>query len=219
MADMAVIQLTQLQTPWIAPERTALCIIDVQLDFASPIGLLGQFGLNMEAVQPAIEHCQALVNAAHKAGVPVYFIGLKTAQNTDSAAWKQWMSRQGRDPEVESAICREDTNGCDFYKVRPSALDSVIYKTRYSAFHETEFDQQLQLKNIDTLVFCGVTTECCVESSVRDAFHRDYHAIVATDACAAYEPHIHEASLSAMAINFALLSNTKQICSIWEKTL
>ncbi|MEP4102506.1 isochorismatase family cysteine hydrolase [Paraglaciecola sp.] len=219
MADSAQRQVTALQASWIEPSRTALCIIDIQQDFASPDGLLGQFGLNMDSVQTAIANCQKIVSAARKANVPIYFIGLKTAKETDSPAWKKWMSRQGRDPEIESAICRVGTKGSDFFKVLPEPSDSVVYKTRYSAFHGTEFDKQLDQKNIDTLVFCGVTTECCVESSVRDAFHLDYHAIVATDACAAYERQVHDASLSAMAINFALLSDTQQLCSIWEKTV
>lgn len=215
----AVTQLTELHPPWIAPARTALCIVDVQVDFASSDGLLGQFGLDMDVVQPAIKNCMQLLECAHKTGVPVYFIGLKTSAETDSASWGKWMSRQGRDPEVESAICRQYTSGMDFYKVHPAPSDSVVYKTRYSAFYDTDFDKQLSKANIDTLVFCGLTTECCVESSVRDAFHHDYHAIIATDACGAYEPKVHNASLHAMAINFALLSDTKNICAIWEKTL
>ena len=189
----------------------------MQHDFASPDGLLGQFGLNIDGVQPAVKNCMHLIDSARTAGVPIYFIGLKTTAQTDSPAWRQWMSRQGRDPEIESAICRQDTKGMDFYMVHPQLTDTIIYKTRYSAFFGTEFDKQLTQAKIDTLVFCGLTTECCVESSVRDAFHHDYHGIVATDACAAYEPQVHNASLCAMAINFALLSDTQKICSMWEK--
>jgi ureidoacrylate peracid hydrolase len=219
MADNAVPQLTELQASWIAPARTALCIIDVQQDFASPSGLLGQFGLDMEAVQPAVKNCMVMIESARQAGVPIYFIGLKTTKQTDSPAWREWMSRQGRDPEIESAICRQDTPGMDFYIVQPEPTDSVIYKTRYSAFFGTEFDKQLTQTNIDTLVFCGLTTECCIESSVRDAFHLDYHAIVATDACAAYAPQVHNASLCSMSVSFALLSDTQKICSMWEKAI
>jgi ureidoacrylate peracid hydrolase len=211
--------LTELQASWIAPKRTALCIIDVQEDFASSNGLLGQFGLDMDTVQPAIKKCLELVKSARKAGVIVYFIGLKTSEQNDSPAWKEWMTRQGRDAEIESAICREGTSGMDFYSVHPESTDTIIYKTRYSAFFATQFDQQLKQKEIDTLVFCGITTDCCVESSVRDAFHYDYHTIVATDACAAYDPQVHNASLHTLATSFALLSDTQALSKIWEKTV
>lgn len=209
--------LTDLHASWITPTRTALCIIDVQEDFASPNGLLGQLGLDMGPLQPALNNCMELVECARKSGVPVYFIGLKTSEENDSPTWRERMTRQGKDAEIESAICREGSSGMDFYKVLPEPTDTVIYKARYSAFYETQFDQQLQQNKIDTLVFCGLTTECCVESTVRDAFHKDYHAIIATDACAAYEAQVHNASLLTMASSFALLSDTQNICTIWEK--
>ena len=209
---------TSLQAEWINPLRTALCVIDMQNDFASPTGLLSQFGLNMDVVKPAIDNMQTLVDCAHRNGIPVFFIGLKTRDQDDSAMWQEWMKRQGRDAKVESAICREGTAGMAFYGPQPTDKDTVIYKTRYSAFFSTRLHQQLQAMQRDTLVFCGVTTECCVESSVRDAFHYDYHAIVATDSCAAYEEELHIASLRAMEINFALLSNTQKICQLWEGT-
>ncbi|WP_158969416.1 cysteine hydrolase family protein [Paraglaciecola sp. L3A3] len=213
----ATYQLTELQPSWVSPTRTALCIIDVQVDFASPEGLLGQFGLDMSPLQPALNKCLELVESARKAGVPVYFIGLKTSAKDDSPAWRERMTRQGKDAEIESAICREGTSGMDFYKILPEPTDPVIYKGRYSAFYDTQFNQKLKTNNINTLVFCGITTECCVESTVRDAFHHDYHTIVAPDACAAYETDVHNASLYTMASSFALLSNTHNICEMWEK--
>ncbi|MDO6710805.1 cysteine hydrolase [Aliiglaciecola sp. 2_MG-2023] len=213
---MADSDLTELQPDWIAPARTALCIVDVQNDFASPDGLLGQFGLDMSVLQPAIENIQKLVASARSKGIAVIFVGLKTTEQDDSPAWQEWMTRQGRDAKAESAICRADTSGMDFYGIQPQDGDVVIYKTRYSAFFNTQLDEVLTQKQLDTLVFCGVTTECCVESSVRDAFHHDYHAIVVTDGCGAYEPELHDASLRAMAINFALLSDTQSILKRWE---
>ncbi|MFA3791217.1 cysteine hydrolase family protein [Aliiglaciecola sp. SL4] len=213
---MADADLTELLPEWIAPTRTALCIVDVQNDFASPDGLLGQFGLNMRVLQPAIENIKKLVASARQSAVPVIFVGLKTTEQDDSPAWQEWMTRQGRDAKAESAICRAGTSGMDFYGLVPQEGDTVIYKTRYSAFFKTQLDELLQQKQLDTLVFCGVTTECCVESSVRDAFHLDYQAIVVSDGCAAYETALHDASLHAMAINFALLSDTQSILMHWQ---
>ncbi|GAB2678497.1 cysteine hydrolase family protein [Aliiglaciecola aliphaticivorans] len=213
---MADADLIELKSDWITSNRSALCIVDVQNDFASPDGLLGQFGLDMSVVQPAVENIKKLVASARKNDIPIIFVGLKTTEQDDSAAWQEWMSRQGRDAKAESAICRADTAGMTFYGAEPQDGDWVIYKTRYSAFYETQLNDLLKQKQLDTLVFCGITTECCVESSVRDAFHRDYHCIVVSDGCAAYDIELHDASLRAMAINFALLSDTQSIIKHWE---
>ena len=64
---------------WIAPDRTALCVIDIQVDFAAPDGLLAGFGVDMSAVPAAIAKTEGLIATARKAGVPVIFIGLSTS--------------------------------------------------------------------------------------------------------------------------------------------
>ncbi len=91
-----------------------------------------------------------------------------------------------------------------------------MYKTRYSGFVGTDLDSQLTQMGVDTLVVAGVTTECCVDSTVRDAFDLDYHVFVAADACAAYEPDIHAASLKIMALNSAILTDTAAIAAAWS---
>lgn len=202
---------------WVAPTRTALCIIDVQIDFASPDGLLGMYGIDMLVVQPAIDKICQLRSAAEKAGVPVIFIGLATSPDNDSPVWKQWMTRQGRDAETESAICRQGSVGAEFYGCKPRDKDYICWKSRYSAFWQTSLDDYLRQQNIDTLIMSGITTECCVESTVRDAFHHDYHIIVADDCCAAYEDDIHIASLKTMALNFALIAPSEEIKKAWIK--
>ena len=62
-----------------------------------------------------------------------------------------------------------------------------------------------------------LTTECCVDCTVRDAFHLDYHVFVASDACAAYEAEVHEASLKALELNCAILVDTDQVITAWEE--
>jgi nicotinamidase-related amidase len=92
----------------------------------------------------------------------------------------------------------------------------VVRKTRYSGFVGTDLDQRLRDMGVDTLVVAGLTTECCVDSTVRDAFDLDYHVFVAADACAAYEADIHEASLKVMALNSAILTDTAAIADAWK---
>ena len=62
---------------------------------------------------------------------------------------------------------------------------------------------------IDTLVVAGLTTECCIDSSVQDAFERDYHVFVVSDATACYEPDLHQAALKALELNCASLVTSR----------
>lgn len=200
---------------WIAPLRTAVVVIDIQVDFASVEGALGPY-LDMAAVQPAVAAAERLVEAARGAGVPVVFVGLFTSPETDSASWKERMRRRGGDPDNESALCREGEVGSDFYGPKPLPGELVVRKTRYSGFVGTDLHARLKALGVDTLVVAGLTTECCVDSTVRDAFSLDYHVFVATDACAAYEADIHAASLKVMELNSAILTDTGQVADAWS---
>jgi nicotinamidase-related amidase len=200
---------------WIAPSRTAVLVIDIQVDFASPEGALGAF-VDMAAVQPAVTAAERLVEAARGAGVAVVFVGLFTAPETDSPSWKERMRRRGGNPDDESALCRDGDVGSDFYGPRPLPGEAVVKKARYSGFVGTDLDARLKTLGVDTLVVAGLTTECCVDSTVRDAFSLDYHVFVAADACAAYEADLHAASLKVMELNSAILTDTAAIAAAWS---
>ncbi|WP_082585012.1 cysteine hydrolase [Caulobacter sp. Root655] len=200
---------------WIAPGRTAVLIIDMQVDFASPDGVLGAF-IDMSVVAPALAAAQALADSARAAGVPVVFVGLSTTPETDSPAWNERMRRRGGDPDVDAALCRAGAVGSDFYGPKPLPGERVVSKTRYSGFVGTDLDVKLTEMDVDTLVVAGLTTECCVDSTVRDAFDLDYHVFVAADACAAYEADIHAASLKVMELNSAILTDTAAVARAWK---
>ena len=200
---------------WIAPSRTAALVIDIQVDFASPAGALATY-FDMSIVQPAVSAAERLVETARAAGVPVVFVGLFTTPETDSAAWLERIRRQGGDPDSEAAICRVAEVGSDFYGPKPAPGELVVQKVRYSGFQGTDLDARLRALGVDTLVVAGLTTECCVDSTVRDAFDLDYHVFVAADACAAYEADLHIATLKIMALNSAILTDTARIAEAWS---
>ena len=218
MSALAVpVQADDGLAAWIAPARTALVIIDMQGDFAAPEGRLGQWGVDLSAVPPALEKAQALAEAARKAGAPVVFVGLFTRPETDSGAWRERMRRRGGDPDSDSGLCRADEVGSDWYGPKPLPGEAVVEKARYSGFHDAPLDGVLKGLGVDTLVVAGLTTECCVDCTVRDAFHLDYHVFLASDACAAYEAEVHAASLKALELNCAILVETDQVITAWKE--
>ncbi|MDR7116198.1 cysteine hydrolase [Caulobacter sp. BE254] len=200
---------------WIAPGRTAVLVVDMQVDFASPDGALGAF-IDMGVVKPALAAAEKLVADARAAGASVVFVGLSTTPETDSPAWNERLRRRGGNPDVDAALCRAGQAGSEFYGPQPAPGEPVVRKTRYSGFVGTDLDQRLRDMGVDTLVVAGLTTECCVDSTVRDAFDLDYHVFVAADACAAYEADMHEASLKVMELNSAILTDTAAIADAWK---
>jgi nicotinamidase-related amidase len=204
-----------LSSDWIAPSRTALVIIDMQVDFAAPEGVIGRMGVDMSGLAPALAAAERLAGAARASGTPVVFVGLFTSPDTDSPAWRERMARRGGDPDVESDLCRAGQAGSDFYGPKPLDGELVIEKSRYSAFVGTDLERRLRARGVDTLVLCGLTTECCVDCTARDAFHADFQVFVPVDACAAYEVDIHEAALKIMGLNFAILTETDAVADAW----
>jgi len=201
---------------WIAPDRTALVIVDMQVDFGSPEGLSAQWGLDLSTVPAALAAAERLAGAARAASVPVVFVGLFTTPETDSDAWDERMRRRGADPEAGPALCRVGSPGSDFVGPQPAPDELVLRKTRYSPFWDTDIDAQLKALEVDTLVIAGLTTECCVADTAKDAFNHDYQVFIATDACAAYEPDLHAVALKMLDLNTAILTDTASVAAAWS---
>ncbi|TPE62205.1 cysteine hydrolase [Sandaracinobacter neustonicus] len=198
----------------IAASHTALVVIDIQTDFAAPEGLLGRVGVDLSEAHAAIDQCEKLVAAARKAGATVALLRVVTTPETDSRALRTLYARRGR--PGEQAICRSDDGGADYYRIFPEPGDIEISKLLYSGFRGTDFEAQLRARGIDTLVICGLSTDCCVDSTSRDAFHLDFDVFVVSDACAAYEPGLHDSSLDAMEKNCVLLVTTADVEAAWS---
>ena len=220
MNARAVAKAPDTLAGWIAPGRTALLVIDMQVDFASPDGALGG-AVDFTAVGPALKAAACLTQAARAADVPVVFIGLSTEAATDSPAWAERMRRMSGQPEDgshgDNGLCRAGTPGAAFFGPMPQPGDKVVLKTRYSGFYGTDLHSVLKALQVDTLVVCGLTTECCVDSTVRDAFHLDYHVFVAADACAAYEPDFHGPALKSLEANCAILTDVDTVSKAWTE--
>jgi biuret amidohydrolase len=201
-------------TAMIPPERTALVVIDVQVDFVSPEGAMGRAGVDLSAFGPAMMRIDSLIAAARSNGATLVFARVVTRPQTDSDALKLLMSRKGLPPE-SVAICRAGTAGADYYRVRPLSGDIQVEKPLFSSFAGTQLQEELQKRGVDTLVVVGFTTECCVDCTVRDAFHRNFNVFVVADGCAAYEPDLHYGALNALAKNCALLVESDAVLEAW----
>ena len=203
-----------LLPPMIVPARTALVVIDVQEDFVSPAGAAGHWGIDLSVLEPPLRRIESLIAAARAKGVTLVFARVVTRPETDTDALKQLHRLKGRPPQ-SLAICRAGTSGADYYRIRPQTGDIEIEKTLYSSFVGTDLDKQLRDRGIDTLVVTGFTTDCCVDCTVRDAFHLNYGVFVVADACAAYEEDLHYGALNGLSKNCALLTDSAAVLGAW----
>jgi nicotinamidase-related amidase len=197
----------------IASSRTALLVVDIQNDFAGPNGVGARVGLDREIAEGVIDRIEALIDGARMAGAPIFFARVITRPETDSTALKTLMQRRGR-PGAEG-ICRAGTPGADYYRVQPRAGDGEIEKPLFSCFHGTDFDAHLRARGVDTLVITGMTTDCCVDCTARDAFHHNYNVFVVSDATCAYSDALHAGALSGLEKNCALLTTSTDVMRAW----
>jgi len=91
--------------------------------------------------------------------------------------------------------------------------DVIVDKNRYSVFQGTGIDELLRSRNVDQLIITGVMTNCCCETTARDAFVRDYRVFFVSDATATVNHELHTASLKNLAYGFAHIVSTRQLCA------
>tara|TARA_R100001244_G_scaffold20557_3_gene21174 strand:+ start:2576 stop:3253 length:678 start_codon:yes stop_codon:yes gene_type:complete len=197
----------------IEPARTALLLIDVQVDFVSPEGVIGMAGVDMSSITSAIDKMETLRAAAKAQGATVAFLRVVTREETDSDALKnlyEWRGRPG-----QHAICRADEPGSDYFRLFPEEGDIDVEKALFDGFFGTDLEEQLRARGIDTLLVAGVTTDCCVDQTARSAFHRNFNVVVVSDACAAYEELLHFGGLLALEKNCVLLADTEAVLATW----
>ena len=118
--------------------------------------------------------------------------------------------------DTESEICCGSGSwGHDFYGVTAADGEPIIEKSCYSAFVGTDVEKQLRQRGIRTLVFAGVQTNVCVESSLRDAVCRGFHAVLASDCVASHTLPLHEATLNNVRFLFGDVLDRAAIMAAW----
>jgi len=212
--------------------RTALIVVDMQNDFGSKGGLFDRAGIDISAIQRAVEPTARVVACARQAGIPVVYIKMGFRPDLSDAgppdAPNQVKHRrqigetiQAPDGTVGRILIRDTWNTDIVSDLRPEAGDIIVYKHRYSGFYQTDLDAVLKRLDAKYLVVTGCTTSVCVESTIRDAMFRDYSCLLLAD-CAA-EPvgsdlprSNHEASLLLIQTLFGWVSNSAQFMKALE---
>jgi ureidoacrylate peracid hydrolase len=189
-------------------ERPALIVIDMQNGFCSADGFMNKIGLDYTTSAAAVEPISRLVGAARSAGIPTFFTRYTLNEDYSDAGLILELF-----PAIKDArgMIRDTWDADIVDELKPQAGERVVDKTRYSAFYDTDLEQQLRDLGVDTLIVCGVTTNICVESTVRDAFFRDIRVVVPSDGTAAVTPELHEGALRDFEYGFGRVSTVAEI--------
>lgn len=184
----------------IAWARTALVIIDMQRDFLEPGGFGETLGNDVSLLQSAVAPCRAVLLAARARGLLV--VHTREGHLPDLSDAPPAKIERGApslrigDPGPMGRILIRGEAGHDIVPaLYPIAGEIVIDKPGKGAFYATPLGDILKTHGIDTLLVCGVTTEVCVNTTVREANDRGYRCIVLHDCCASYFPQFHEIGL------------------------
>jgi nicotinamidase-related amidase len=184
----------------VALERTALLIIDMQRDFLEPGGFGEALGNDVSRLQAAVKPLQAVLVAARDAGLLVIHTREGHRPDLSDAPPAKVergapSKRIGDDGPMGRILIRGEPGHDIVPELYPVAGEPVIDKPGKGAFYQTDLETMLRNCAIENLLVAGVTTEVCVNTTVREANDRGYRCIVLGDCCASYFPEFHDMGL------------------------
>ena len=183
------------------PRSTALVMIDFQRDFVDPGGFGEALGNDVSLLRRALSPAARVLHVARARGM--FVVHTREGHRPDLADCPPSKKARGRlqagigDPGPMGRILVRGEHGHDIVKeLAPLPGEPVVDKPGKGAFYATDLQAILANRQIARLVVCGVTTEVCVSSSVREANDRGYDCLVLEDCVASYFPELHAAALA-----------------------
>lgn len=204
------------------PAETAVIVVDMQNAYATVGGYVDIAGFDVSGAAGAIEQTRRVLDAARASGCTVIYFqngwdkDYVEAGGPGSPNWHKSNALKTMRARPELAGTLLAKGSWDYAIVdglAPQPGDIVIPKTRYSGFFNTNVDSVLRARGIRTLVFTGVATNVCVESSLRDAFHLEYFGVVLEDATHHLGPDfIQKAAIYNIERFFGWVSTVNDFC-------
>lgn len=200
------------------PRHTALLIVDMQKDFCLPGFGAAQAGRDLSAAQSAEPVLADLLSAARGAGVTVAHVGFWTLPDHGSDSGP-WLAQRRRATASADNLCIAGSDGAEFIdRLSPQPGELVVYKHRYSAFTGTGLDLLLRARGIRSLVIGGVSTNACIESTLRAGFELDYYICVPPQAVGSWSKPLHYATLANVDHRFGVTLAADEVAAIWIRS-
>lgn len=200
-----------------AANHSALLIIDMQKDFCTAGFGAERAGRDISAAQRVEPVAARLLASARAAGVLVVHVGFSTLPDYGSDSGP-WLAQRRRSTASADNLCIAGTPGAEFVdRLSPIMDELVVHKNRYSAFSGTNLDLLLRARGIKSLILAGVSTNACVESTLRAGFELDYYICVPPEAVGSWSADLHDATLANVNHRFGVTLPAQEIEAIWVK--
>ncbi len=193
-----------------------LIVVDMQNGFVSKGGSYDKFGMNIDNYQKIIPKIKELLNFCRNENIPIFYTeairessGIDLLVNIHNIIPR---TRQERLLNKKISICVRGTwDAQTIDEIKPTDKDHIILKRRDSVFQDTELRLWLQSIHINTLIFCGIDTSICVETSLREAFNLGYDVILVSDATASRNTKHYESTIEQVRDYYGIITDTNNL--------
>jgi ureidoacrylate peracid hydrolase len=202
---------------------TALIVVDMQNGYASRGGYRDLAGKDVGPAQLVVENTKKLLDAARRAGLTVVYLqngwdaGLKSSGGPGSPNWYKSnpLKLMRERPELAGRILTHGSWDYAFVEgLDPQEGDFVVPKARYSGFCGTDLDNVLRSRGVRHLIFAGIASNVCVESTLRDAYFREYFCVFVRDATQQSGPaFIQDAVIYNVETFLGWVADTGAVCA------
>lgn len=201
--------------------KSAVIVVDMQNAFMSRGGYFDLIGIDTAATQKIVEPCRKVIHGAREKGAKIIYLqmgysaDLSDAGPPDSPSFHKsgGLKFYREHPELKDKLYFYGTWGAEIMEaLKPHQEDMVIKKQKYDGFIGTNLDIILRTFGIKYLLFLGIATNVCVESTLRHAFFLDYFPILVSDAVSQKGSHItQEATILNVQSTFGWVTDTTRI--------
>jgi ureidoacrylate peracid hydrolase len=183
-----------------------LVVVDMQNGFVAKEGSYSKLGMNTPLYREIIPKVKDLIALCKSLDIPVFYTeSVREASGVDLLTKVHTILPKSREERLKIPICVRGTwDAQTIDELKPKEDDFVVIKRRDGAFQDTELRVWLQSFGINLLVFCGVDTSICVETSIREAFNIGYDIILISDATASGIKSHYETTLARVKDYYGL---------------
>jgi ureidoacrylate peracid hydrolase len=194
----------------------ALLVVDVQNGFISKGGSYDLLGMDTSSYRQVVPRIKELIDLCRENSIPVFYTqAVRESSGIDLLTKTHKILPKSREERImKKPICVRGTWDADIVaEVAPQPGDHVVIKRRDSAFHDTEIKVWLSSLGIDTLIFSGIDTSICVETSLRDAFNLGYDVVLISDATVSNNRKHYESTIDNIKDYYGLVMNLTEFSS------
>jgi nicotinamidase-related amidase/catechol 2,3-dioxygenase-like lactoylglutathione lyase family enzyme len=200
------------------PDRTALLVVDMQNAFCHEEGTLGISGVNVAPAQAIVGPIRGLVERCRVSRVPVLWSQQVHFPTDAGRARKRLPSHTQKRARVSALAGTWDMELVDGLKELAGVEPELVFqKHRFGCFYETRLDAALRMLGTEALLVCGATANACVETTLREAYLRDYDVVAVTDCIAAVRPEWEPTAHAVWGQYFGVLATADEVLTWLEE--